>query len=115
MLVSSFNLAQSFNYALYLFRKKRFKSEINFFCIQTLNVSTLQERELHLDVFTHQRPVLLLEVSTPQGLELHLDVSTLRRTVLYLDMFSPRARAASGLLYTKEACAATRRLYTTGA
>ncbi len=36
MLVSSFNLLQSFNYAPYLIRKKRFKSEINCFCIQTL-------------------------------------------------------------------------------
>jgi hypothetical protein len=35
MLVSSFNLSQSFNYAPYLFCKKRFKSEINCFCIRT--------------------------------------------------------------------------------
>jgi len=35
MLVSSFNLSQSFNYAHYLFSKKRFKSEINCFCIWT--------------------------------------------------------------------------------
>jgi len=39
MLVSSFNLSQSFNYTPYLFYKKRFKSEINSFCIWTL-VST---------------------------------------------------------------------------
>ncbi len=32
----SFNLSQSFNYAPYLFTKKRFKSEINCFCIRTL-------------------------------------------------------------------------------
>jgi hypothetical protein len=38
MLVSSFNLSQSFNYTLYLFHKKRFKSEINSFCIGTLFV-----------------------------------------------------------------------------
>jgi hypothetical protein len=36
MLVSSFNLSQSFNYAPYLFFKKWFKSEINCFCILTL-------------------------------------------------------------------------------
>jgi hypothetical protein len=36
MLVSSFNLSQSFNYAPYLFRKQRFKSEINRFCIRSL-------------------------------------------------------------------------------
>ncbi len=36
MLVSSFNLLQSFNYAPSLFCKKRFKSEINCFCIRTL-------------------------------------------------------------------------------
>ncbi len=36
MLVSSFNLSESFNYTLYLFYKKRFKSEINSFCIWTL-------------------------------------------------------------------------------
>ncbi len=35
MLVSSFNLSQSFNYAPYLFCKKRFKSEIICFCIRT--------------------------------------------------------------------------------
>jgi hypothetical protein len=34
MLVSSFNLSQSFNYAPYLFCEKRFKSEINCFCIR---------------------------------------------------------------------------------
>ncbi len=33
MLVSSFNLSQSFNYTPYLFYKKRLKSEINSFCI----------------------------------------------------------------------------------
>jgi len=33
MLVSSFNLSQSFNYTPHLFYKKRFKSEINSFCI----------------------------------------------------------------------------------
>jgi hypothetical protein len=35
MLVSSFNLSQSFNYTPYLFFKKAFKSEINSFCIWT--------------------------------------------------------------------------------
>ncbi len=35
MLVSSFNLSQSFNYTPYLFCKKQFKSEINCFCIWT--------------------------------------------------------------------------------
>ncbi len=35
--------------------------------------------ELHLDVSTLQRNVLLLEVSTLQGPELHLDVSALQR------------------------------------
>jgi hypothetical protein len=33
MLVSSFNLSQSFNYVPYLFCKTQFKSEINCFCI----------------------------------------------------------------------------------
>ncbi len=37
MLVSSFNLLKSFNYTPYLFYKKRFKSEINSFCIWTLH------------------------------------------------------------------------------
>ncbi len=36
MLVSSFNLFQSFDYTPYFFYKKRFKSEINSFCIWTL-------------------------------------------------------------------------------
>ncbi len=35
MLVSSFNLLQSFNHTPYLFSKKWFKSEINSFCIWT--------------------------------------------------------------------------------
>jgi hypothetical protein len=35
MLVSSFNLSQSFNYTPFLFYSKRFKSEINSFCILT--------------------------------------------------------------------------------
>ncbi len=35
MLVNSFNLSQSFNYTHYLYYKKRFKSEINCFCIRT--------------------------------------------------------------------------------
>jgi hypothetical protein len=35
--------------------------------------------ELHLDVSTLQKNVLLLEVSTLQGPELHLDVSALQR------------------------------------
>ncbi len=38
MLVSSFNLSQSFNYTPYLFYKKLFKSEINSFCIWTQGV-----------------------------------------------------------------------------
>ncbi len=36
MLVSSFNLSQSFDYTSYLFYKKQFKSEINSFYIWTL-------------------------------------------------------------------------------
>jgi hypothetical protein len=39
-----------------------------------LKMSTLQGRELHLDVYAQQRSVLLLEVSTQQGQE--LEVST---------------------------------------
>ncbi len=35
MLVSSFNLSQTFNYTPYFFYKKLFKSEINSFCIWT--------------------------------------------------------------------------------
>jgi hypothetical protein len=35
MLFINFNLLQSFNYMPYLFCKKRFKSEINCFCIRT--------------------------------------------------------------------------------
>ncbi len=35
MLVSSFNLLQSFNYMPYLFYKQRFKYEISPFCIWT--------------------------------------------------------------------------------
>jgi hypothetical protein len=51
-------------------------------------MSTPQGPELHLDMSTIQRPVLLLDVSTvtPQGLELHLDLSLLQRPVLHLDL-----------------------------
>jgi hypothetical protein len=38
MLVTSFNLLQSFNYTPYPFYKKMFKSEINSFCIWTVNL-----------------------------------------------------------------------------
>ncbi len=41
MLVSSFNLSQSFNYAPYLFCKKWFKSEINSFCMRTQDTPCL--------------------------------------------------------------------------
>ncbi len=37
MLVSSFNLSQSFNFTPYLFYKKLFKSEVNSFCIWILD------------------------------------------------------------------------------
>jgi hypothetical protein len=40
MLVSSFNLSQSFIYTPLLFYKKQFKSEINSFCIWTLYTLT---------------------------------------------------------------------------
>ncbi len=42
MFLSSFNLLQSFNYTPYLFYKKRFKSEINSFCIWTQTVMKLK-------------------------------------------------------------------------
>ncbi len=42
MLVCSFNLSQSFNYAPYLFYAKQFKSEISSFCIWTLFVCVYQ-------------------------------------------------------------------------
>ncbi len=44
MLVSSFNLSQSFNYAPYLFCKKLFKSDINCFCILTPDVSVSKSK-----------------------------------------------------------------------
>ncbi len=47
MLVSSFNLWQSFNQTLYPFYKKRFKSEINSFCIWT------QERKTEIKNLKH--------------------------------------------------------------
>jgi hypothetical protein len=48
MLVSSFNLLQSFNYNPYFFYKKRFKSEINSFCIWTLVQLTISTNTLVL-------------------------------------------------------------------
>jgi hypothetical protein len=53
--------------------------------------------ELHLNMSTLQRPVMLLEVFTPQGSELHLDVSTV----------TPQGvGAAPELGWTTGACAA---------
>ncbi len=46
--------------------------------------------QLHLDVATLQRPVLLLEVSTPQRHEMHPYGSTLQRPVLHLDVSTPQ-------------------------
>jgi hypothetical protein len=46
MLVTSFNLSQSFNYTAYLFYKKRFKSEINCFCIWTLHLNSSPVRAI---------------------------------------------------------------------
>jgi hypothetical protein len=54
MLVSSFNLSQSFNYAPYVFCKKRFKSEINCFCIRTLDVP-------HARLYTSYTALILLK------------------------------------------------------
>ncbi len=70
-----------------------------------LEVFTPQGPELHRDVSTTQRPVLLLDMSTRtrQGRELHLDVFRLLV-----------ACAAAGLVYTAEACAASRHVYTLG-
>jgi hypothetical protein len=42
-------------------------------------LSTPKGSELHLDVSTLEEPMLLLEVSTPQGPERDLDVSTRER------------------------------------
>ncbi len=50
MLVSSFNLSQSFNYAPYLFCKKWFKSEINCFCIRTQGRVNNDLISLHIHV-----------------------------------------------------------------
>ncbi len=48
MLVSSFNLLQSFNYTPYLFYKKLFKSEINSFCIWIVSRYNMNGRDLIL-------------------------------------------------------------------
>ena len=56
-----------------------------------------------------QRPVFLLEMSTLQGPELHLDVSTLKRPVLLLGyVYTTKgcAAPAHGRVYTTEAGAA---------
>ena len=50
--------------------------------------------------------VLLLEMSTLQETELHLDVSTLKRPVLLLDTTNGCAAPAHGRVYTTEAGAA---------
>ncbi len=75
-----------------------------------LEVSIPQRPELHLDVSTLQRLVLLREVSTPQGPELHLDMSTLKRPVLLLEVSTPQGPELHldvSTVYTTVACAAT--------
>ena len=66
MLVTSFNLLQSFNYTPYLFYKKRFKSEINSFSLwivrrYNMNGRDLKCREVKLDFAETDKckPVLL--------------------------------------------------------
>ena len=72
--------------------------------------------ELHLDVSTLQRRVLLLEVSAT-GSELHLDVSALQRSVLLLELSAtgPELHLETGRACTTEECAASGGVYTTGA
>jgi hypothetical protein len=63
--------------------------------------------ELHLDLVGQQEIVLFLDVSTVQGRELHLEPWT----------YSIKTTAdcsATGLIYTTEACAASRHVYTQG-
>ncbi len=56
-LVSTFNLSQSFNYMPYLFYKKRFKSEINSFCIWTPRVNRVSHWHSHINIyFSPQKP-----------------------------------------------------------
>ncbi len=48
MLVNRFNLSQSFIYPHYLLYKKRFKTEINCFCIRTQDTMSSMERIMML-------------------------------------------------------------------
>jgi hypothetical protein len=56
-------------------------------------------RELHLNLSTLQRAVLLLEMSTLQGPELSLDLSTLQRLVLVLDSIREIRSSISQCIY----------------
>jgi hypothetical protein len=53
MLVSSFNLSQSFIYTPLLFYKKWFKSEINSFCIWTLYTLTSYNVRVYMKTTTY--------------------------------------------------------------
>ncbi len=55
---------------------------------RVLELSTPQGLELHLDMSTMRRPVLILDV-TQQGPELQLDF-LLQRPVLHLDLATPK-------------------------
>jgi hypothetical protein len=59
LLVSNFNLSQSFNYAPYLFSEKQFKSEINCFCIRTLG-SVDQARTKLNKIYLIERAVSMI-------------------------------------------------------
>jgi hypothetical protein len=76
-------------------------------------VSTLQGPKLHLDVSALQRSVLLLEVSAT-GPELQLDVSALQRPVQFLEVSTLLRPELHLDVCTKEKCAASGDVYTTG-
>ncbi len=75
MLVSCFNLSQSFNCTPYLFYKKRFKSEINSFCIWTLEVleNTSENRQRNFSAQKNLDPVININDHSWSGLWLTLD------------------------------------------
>ncbi len=70
MLVSSFNLLQSFNYAPYLLCKKQVKSEINCFCIRPRG--TFIHSYIHTFIHKYSaRPISLSSLLSSHWLDLH--------------------------------------------
>jgi hypothetical protein len=68
LLVSRFNLLQSFNYTPYLFYKKQFKSKISSFCIWALSFNSIYCRRFLAFLFNLGKTFIIQERSNRLGI-----------------------------------------------